>query len=61
MYLGVTYVSEICTVDGRYIANGVLNRERDADEYITTLTRAHQQKPNTVPEVGQFGIDSYPQ
>jgi len=46
MYLGVTYLSEMCTVDGQYIANGVLKRERDTDEYVTTLTRPHQQKPN---------------
>jgi len=47
MYLGVTYLSEMCTVDGQYIADGVLKRERDAGEHVTTLTRPHQQKPNT--------------
>ena len=47
MYLGFTYVSEICTVDGRKVAKGVLRREKDGDEYVTTLTRPHQKKPNS--------------
>ena len=38
MYLGVMYLSEICTLDGKSISPGVLNRTRDIDEYKTNLT-----------------------
>ena len=47
MYLGVTYLSEICTPDGLSISPGILNRTRDIDKYKTKLTRPYQMKPNT--------------
>ena len=47
MYLGVKYLSEICTPDGKSISPGVLNRTRDIDKYKTHLTRPNQPKPNS--------------
>ena len=44
MYLGVTWVSEICTTDGASFVSGILHDECQLN-YKTTLTTPHQVKP----------------
>ena len=49
MYLGVTYISEIGTICGNYLVNGIINGNIDNLEFETTLTKPKQQlqRPNT--------------
>ena len=47
MYLGFTYINELCHPHGRGLHPTILSRARDAGQYQTTLSRPHQPKPNT--------------
>ena len=47
MYLGFTYISELCNPNGRGLHPTILFRKQDAGQYRTTLSRPHQPKPNT--------------
>ena len=46
MYLGVTWVSEICTTDGLSFVSGILHGDECQLNYKTTLTTPHQVKPS---------------
>ena len=45
MYLGVNYVSEICTTDGTSFVPGVLEGDKCQLNYQTTLTKPNQERP----------------
>ena len=45
MYLGVTWVSEICTTDSLSFVPGILHGKECQLNYKTTLTTPHQVKP----------------
>ena len=46
MYLGVNYVSEICTTDGTSFVPGILEGDENYQlNYQTTLTKPNQEKP----------------
>ena len=45
MFLGVHYVSEICTVDGTSFTPGILEGDVSQLSYQTTLTKPHQERP----------------
>mmetsp|Transcript_22813 Transcript_22813/g.50924 ORF Transcript_22813/g.50924 Transcript_22813/m.50924 type:complete len:438 (-) Transcript_22813:647-1960(-) len=47
MYLGFTYISELCNPHGRSCHPTILSRTQDAGQYRTTLSSPHQPKPNT--------------
>ena len=46
MYLGVTWVSEICTTDGSSFVSGILHGNECQLNYKTTLTTPHHVKPS---------------
>ena len=45
MYLGVNWVSEICTTDGASFVSGILEGDECQLSYQTTLTKPYQEKP----------------
>ena len=45
IYLGVNYISEICTVDGTGFVPGILEGDESQLNYQTTLTKPYQEKP----------------
>ena len=45
MYLGVEYVSEVCTVDGTGFVPDILEGDDCQLNYQTTLTKPYQEKP----------------
>ena len=45
MFLGVHYVSKICTVNGTSFVWGILEGDYSQLNYQTTLTKLHQKKP----------------
>ena len=45
MYLGVQYVSQICTVDGTHFVSGILDGKDSRLCYRTKLTKPEQVKP----------------
>ena len=47
MYLGFTYISELCNPNGKSLHPTILSQTRDAGQYRTTLSCPHQPKPNT--------------
>ena len=47
MYLGVMYVSEISTIDGNSLREGMIDGSHNTDEYIIKLTKPRQIRPNT--------------
>jgi hypothetical protein len=47
LFLGVMYFSEICTIDGTTIRDGITTGNNDNEEYILTLKKAIQHRPNT--------------
>ena len=47
MYLGVNYISEMCTTDGTSFVPGILEGDDDCQlNYQTTLTKPYQEKPS---------------
>ena len=46
MYLGITYLSEISTIDGSKIAPSIINREPTNTTYMLTLGKVYQKRPN---------------
>ena len=60
MYLGFTYLSELCNPNGRSINTGILSRTRDSGPYRTTLSRPNQPWPNIL-EAGSYGNASLDQ
>ena len=46
MYLGFTYISEICNTTGSCIHSSILSWTKDAGPYHTTLSRPTQPRPN---------------
>ena len=47
MYLGLTFISELCYPNGKCLHPSILSRIWDAGQYCTTLSRPNQPKPNT--------------
>ena len=46
MYLGITYLSEISTIEGTKIAPSITNRESTNPTYMLTLGKVYQKRPN---------------
>jgi hypothetical protein len=47
LFLGVMYFSEICSIDGTTIRDGITTGHNNNEEYILTLKKAIQHRPNT--------------
>jgi hypothetical protein len=47
LFLGVMYSSKICTIDGTTIRDGITTGHNNNEEYILTLKKAIQHRPNT--------------
>ena len=47
MYLGFTYLSELCNLNSRSIHTSILSWPRNAGPYRTSLSRPNQPNPNT--------------
>ena len=47
LYLGVTYLSEISTIDGLSLIDGINDGDEEHIQYRNLLTRPVQPKPNT--------------
>jgi hypothetical protein len=47
LFLGVMYFSKICSIDGTTIRDGITTGHNNNNEYILTLKKAIQHRPNT--------------
>ena len=47
MYLGITWLSKICTLNGKYIQPHILQYKRDETEYTPKKGKPYEPKPNT--------------
>jgi hypothetical protein len=47
MYLGIMYISKICTIAGTSLHPGIQNGTHDTTLYHTTLTKPNQTRPNS--------------
>ena len=47
MYLGVMWVSELCTADGKRIRIHISKDQKHEEEHAPTLTKPYQLNPNT--------------
>jgi len=47
LYLGVMYFSEICSIDGTKLRDGITTGHNNNEEYVVTLKKAIQHRPNT--------------
>ena len=46
MFLGIMYLSEICTISGRYIRKGIFNNTHKTKVYNVTMLKPKQKAPN---------------
>ena len=47
LFLGVMYFSEICSIDGMNIRDGITTGKNETEEYVVSLKKARQHLPNT--------------
>ena len=47
MHLGVMWVRDLCTADGKRIRSHISKHQKNVEEYAPTLTKPYQPKPNT--------------
>jgi hypothetical protein len=46
MYIGVMYLSKICTISGKYIRKGIYNNTHKIEECKITMSKPKQNRPN---------------